>query len=327
MSARTYADRCPGVLRPWIADDGAIVRLRLVGGVVPATTLRALIDIAERWADGTILLTKRTNLQLRGIAHEEGAVPDALVDALTQAGLLPSQSHELVRNIMVSPLTGRAGGRADLRPVAIELDRLLCADADLAGLAGRFLFVLDDGRGDVSSRALDVGLMAVESDAAQLRIGSHRWGEVAPLDEAPKALAALASRFLQLNGEGATALWHADELSDDRAVALGGHHARDLRTQVRSFPPAFGIIAQDDGRFADHVAVTDGLLTRAVADDLLARAGDELVVTPWHGIVVPDLDRADLDSTALANTALGNTALGNAALGDTALNDTAPEKA
>ena len=289
-NARSHADRCPGVLRPWIADDGAIVRLRLVGGVLPTSTLATLIDIAERWADGTILLTKRTNLQLRGIAHEDGAVPDALVGALTHAGLLPSQSHELVRNIMVSPLTGRADGRADLRRVALELDRRLCNDPDLAGLAGRFLFVLDDGRGDVAPRSLDIGLMAVDEETAQLRIGSHHWGEVVPLQETPAALIALAVRFLQCNGDGATALWHVDELDPGITASISGHHARDLRTQVTSLPPAYGIIAQDDGRVADHVAVPDGLLTRNLTDDLVARAGPELVVTPWRSVVVPDLE-------------------------------------
>lgn len=278
------------MLRPWIAEDGAIVRLRLVGGVLPTSMLAALIDIAERWADGTILLTKRTNLQLRGIAHEDGAVPEALVGALSRAGLLPSQSHELVRNIMVSPLTGRAGGRADLRRTAVELDRRLCDEPDLADLAGRFLFVLDDGRGDVAPRSLDIGLMAVDPETAQLRIGSRHWGEVVPLDETPAILIALALRFLQRNGEGTIAAWHVDELDPDIAGSIGGHHVRDLRTQVTSLPPPYGIISQDDGRTADHVAVPDGLLTRSLADDLIARAGPELIVTPWRSIVVPDLE-------------------------------------
>ncbi|WP_216822945.1 hypothetical protein [Aeromicrobium sp. A1-2] len=111
MTKRSHHDRCPGVLRPWIADDGALIRVRLIGGVLPTTALRALVEIADRFADGTIHLTKRTNLQLRGIAHTDGSVPDELVSALTATGLLPSPSHELVRNIMVSPLTGRVGAR------------------------------------------------------------------------------------------------------------------------------------------------------------------------------------------------------------------------
>jgi precorrin-3B synthase len=215
-----------------------------------------------------------------------------LVDAIAESGLLPSPSHELVRNIMASPLTGRIGGRADLRETARELDHLLCAEPDFAALAGRFLFVLDDGRGDVAARSLDLGLMAVDAETAQLRIGSHQWGPLVSLEDAPGALLSYAEAFLKLRGEGETALWHVDELPDAGAELLGMHHARDLRTQVSALPPPYGIIAQDDGRSADHLAVPDGLLTPELAAEILERAGTEVIVTPWRSIVIPDLETA-----------------------------------
>lgn len=289
MTSRTHTDRCPGVFRPWIADDGAIVRLRLVGGVLPTSALAPLLDIAERHADGTVLLTKRTNLQLRGIRHQDGCVPGELVDALTLAGFLPSPSHELVRNIMVSPLTGRVGGLADLRGLALELDRRLCAEPELARLAGRFLFVLDDGRGDVGQRALDLGVTAVGADAVQLRIGSDLWGPVTSLAEAPEALIAYALRFVAAAGDGDSAAWHVDELPDAGAALVGQPHARDVRTRTTSLPLPYGIIAQDDGAVAEHVPVPDGLLTRGLAESVAGRSR-EVVVTPWRSIVLPDLE-------------------------------------
>jgi precorrin-3B synthase len=278
------------VLRPWIADDGALVRIRLIGGVLPTESLRALIAIAQEFADGTIHLTKRTNLQLRGISHEGGEVPDELVAALTEAGLLPSPSHELVRNIMVSPMTGRLGGQADLRSTALQLDRLLCADPAFADLAGRFLFVLDDGRGDVASRTLDLGLMAVDAKTAQLRIGSQHWGELIPIPDAPETLLAYAKRFLARNGDGESALWHVDELPEGGAELFRPHHARDLRTHVTALPLPYGIISQDDGLSAEHLAVADGLLTPEIAATILDRAGSQVIVTPWRSIVIPDLE-------------------------------------
>ena len=289
--SRQYADRCPGVLRPWIADDGALVRLRLVGGAMTSQMLTDLMAVAAEWADGTLLLTKRANLQLRGIAHypdEEGAecVPSEFVEAITNAGFLPCPTHELVRNIMVSPLSGRSGGRADLFPVAHRLDELLTDEPALAGLSARFLFVLDDGRGDLADRSLDLGAMAVDRENAQIRIGSHTWGEVVGLEALPEVLLDLARRFVQVRGEGSDAPWHVDELSAPLAET---HHARDLRTQVTSPWRPTDTVEQDDGRSAEIVDVPDGVLTHELTSQVIARAAHDVIVTPWRSLVLPDL--------------------------------------
>ncbi len=291
MSGRSHADRCPGVLRPWLADDGAIVRLRLVGGQLTSQMLTDLMAISARWADGTVFLTKRANLQLRGIGHleqDDGSrcLPAEFVDAVSEAGFLPAPTHELVRNIMVSPLSGRVDGRADLFPVARQLDEALCADPLFAGLSARFLFVLDDGRGDLVDRTLDVGAMAVDAENAQIRIGSQGWGEVVELDAVPEILLDLAGRFVRARGEEPEAAWHVDEL-DSPLVEI--HHARDLRTQVASLRPPFGTVLQDDGRTAEVVDVPDGMLTHDLATRVLAQAGSDLIVTPWRSLVLPDL--------------------------------------
>lgn len=293
---RTYRDRCPGVLRPWIADDGALVRLRLVGGRTTKGALRHLLEISSDYADGNVAMTKRANLQLRGIAHEDGCIDPDFVEAVTEAGFLPVPTHELVRNIMVSPLTGRRGGQADLGPAVERLDELLCADPAFAGLSARFLFVLDDGRGDLSDRTLDVGAMAVDAEHAQVRVGSEHWGDVVTLEDLPQALLDVALRFVDVRGTDDDAPWHVDELggADGPGVeALSGPpHARDLRTHVTSLPLPQGMITQDDGRSVEHVPVPDGLLTPDLARPLLDRAAGPVVVTPWRSLLLPDLETA-----------------------------------
>lgn len=272
---RSRPDRCPGVLRPWLADDGALVRIRLIGGRVPAAALSGLSGVAQRYGDRHLHLTARANLQLRALPATDGHLPDDVVAAIEDTGLLPSRSHELGRNVMVSPLTGIAGGRADLRGLALELDGRLRASSALAGLPGRFLFVLDDGRGDLLDRTTDLGLVVIDGTRAQLRVGDG-WGPVLPLAHAPAALVALAEQFLDRRGDGAGAAWHVHELSAPLWPPTPAH--ADLPTA--SPPTPFGPFPG-----GEHVAVPDGALTPQLVEELTGRAA-ELVVTPWHGVVV-----------------------------------------
>ncbi|WP_036457617.1 MULTISPECIES: nitrite reductase [unclassified Mycobacterium] len=278
---RTRADRCPGVLRPWVADDGLLVRLRLVGGRLPAASLARLLQVSAEFADGSVYLTKRANLQLRGLADHAGALAPDAVAAVESTGLLPSPSHELVRNILVSPQTGHAGGRADLRPVATGLDALLCADPRLARLPGRFLFVLDDGRGDLIDRQSDAGLVALSATEAQLRVGDD-WGAVIGLDDAAARLAELAAAFQEARGEQPDAPWHVRELGRPLQPAL----AADPRVPAPSGPLPFGSVLG-----GTHVHVPDGVLTpdqgRSLAEHI------ELVVTPWQGVFIPQAQEAN----------------------------------
>ena len=114
MAGVTDPDRCPGVLRAHSAADGAVVRIRVPGGQTTGTAIGQLSRIAQRFGSGDLQLTSRASLQIRGLADP---VPDGLIRAVRESGFLPSQTHERVRNILASPLTG-ISGRQDGRPTA-----------------------------------------------------------------------------------------------------------------------------------------------------------------------------------------------------------------
>ena len=282
---------CPGAFRPWQADDGLLVRIRLVGGRVPTSALRRLSEVSQEHADGRIYLTRRANLQLRGMSGDGPHLTKAALAAIVSTGLLPSRTHELVRNVLVSPQTGLAGGRADLRPVATELDDLLLADAELGRLPGRFLFTLDDGRGDVldrltgtGKRGTDLGFVALGDGAVQLRVGDH-WGDVTSLTGAARRMLDLARQFLDVRGTGANAPWHVRELTGPLQAPVPA----DPRIPAPATPLAYGAVPG-----GTHVAADDGALTQSRVESLLEQASGVgyLVVTPWHGVLTPHATEA-----------------------------------
>jgi precorrin-3B synthase len=274
---RTRSDRCPGALRPWQADDGLLVRLRLIGGRVGSASLRELARVADAYGDGRIHVTVRANLQVRALPGDGGALaPDALA-AIEATGLLPTRTHELVRNIMASPQTGLAGGRADLRPVAAGLDARLRERQRLSELPGRFLFVLDDGRGDLLDCGCDLGLVALGPREAQLRVGGG-YGPVVPIGDAAARMAELAEEFLRVRGTGPAAPWHVAELAGPLVPAT----PPDPRLPAAAGPLRYGPVP--GGR---HVAVPGAGLDRAAVGQLTAGV-PEVVVTPWRGVLIPE---------------------------------------
>lgn len=276
---RHRPDRCPGVLRPWPAEDGLLVRLRVPGGRVATASLTDLIGIAEDHGDGRVRVTTRANLQIRAMpaGPDSDALPEKLLLALEATGLLPSRNHDLVRNVMASPRTGVAAGRADLRPLVTALDAELCADPELGQLPGRFLFVLDDGTGDLRSRSCDLGLVALDATRAQLRVG-RGWGDVVALSEAHLHLVELARRFHAARSPGPDGEWHVDDL----AICLVPDRAPHRDLPDPSPPPPYGAI-----HGGLHIAVPpDGLDRTAIAR--LSAAAPTVVVTPWRGVLVPE---------------------------------------
>ncbi|MEU8263418.1 precorrin-3B synthase [Micromonospora sp. NPDC048999] len=277
---RFDGDRCPGLLRAHQAADGLLVRVRIPGGRLNVPQLRRLAAAARHDADGTLELTSRGNVQLRGIP-DPGAVA-RVAAVLVESGLLPSATHERVRNIVASPLSGLdTVGHLDVRPLVAAVDAAICAADDLTELSGRFLIALDDGRGDVAALGADLCWIA---GRGALLLAGRDLGLRAAAAEVPEALVAAARAFLHQRG-GRPDVWRLADLPHAPAAivaALGGPHADPLDPphgtppQVGPHPHGFVVAAAPLGR-----------LTADQADTVAALADAPVVVAPWRTIVVP----------------------------------------
>jgi precorrin-3B synthase len=306
---RTGADRCPGVLRLAEAADGYLARIRLPGGLIGAGQLRALARLADELGDGRVELTSRGNVQLRGLAAD---VAGPLTDQLARAGLFPSPEHDLVRNVLASPLAGLDGG-PDLTAIVQGLDAALCARPRLAELPGRFLFAVDDGRGDVAGLGADV-VAGVRADGAVVN-GLAVRGTAA--EDVVTVMLACAEAFLDVRAtEGGTA-WRIAELADGAERVRVAVAAR-LGLTAASPPPSTSLApVGPDGSTAPTVPADRpvgvvgtaavllaplGRLTAAQLTWVADRVGERPArITPWRGVVLPDL----LDAAGLIRDAAG----------------------
>ncbi|OJZ74580.1 precorrin-3B synthase [Mycobacterium paraffinicum] len=282
MARTRDTDACPGALQVHRAADGALARIRLPGGMLTAAQLRALARVSREHGSATLELTARGNVQLRGITDVTAAA-----EAIAAAGLLPSQTHERVRNIVASPLSGRAGGAGDVRPWVGELDAAICAEPSLVELGGRFWFSLDDGRADVSGLCADVGVHAL-SDGWALLLAGRDTGVRLTAGEVIETLVVIAKRFAATRGNA----WRVKEL-DDVGSLLPGVELGAVGFPAVTRPPV-GWINQDDGRVALGAAVPLGVLSADVAE-YLAAVEAPLVITPWRSVLVCDLDEGVAD--------------------------------
>ena len=300
-------DRCPGVLRLHAAGDGGLARIRLAGGRVSAVQLEALAAAAAL-GNGLVELTGRANLQLRGLPMEEAG---RLADVLGDAGLLPSRAHDLVRNVLASPIAGRHPDAVSTTDeVVAALDAGICADPGLAALPGRFLFAVDDGSGLALGHGADVTLRATGTGFALLLAGLPTTLHYEPAAAAAGSLAAARAFLAERDGGGAWRIGEIDGAAEAIAVSLGGRLDPEHRLPGGRGADVLepGLREQRDGRVALTALPPLGRLDRvrlAALAALLRSDGAEARLSPWRTLTVPDLDASSAAALAAELERLG----------------------
>lgn len=292
-----------------------LARIRIPGGLIATQQVRVLAEAAEQFADGSLDITARAGVQLRGIANES---LQGLAEALAAAGLLPSPEHERVRNILANPFAGVDPQESiDVRPLVRELDARLIADARLAALPPRFAFALDGGGDFCASAKADLALRAVvTADGLRLHllIGAEPAGYGVPPQAAVDALLAAAHAALTLAGScNAPDHWRLADLSGARSAigsALAPYRAACPSPSVpTNIAVPLGVLPAQRNHSANLVpTIPLGRLhasqARGIAD-ISERFQTDVRLAWWRGIVFAAVDRSSVPGVREALARLG----------------------
>ena len=302
---------CPGALRPMQSGDGLVVRIRPRSGRFSPHELTVLADAARHFGNGHIDLTRRANLQIRGVS--EASLPP-LHDAIARLGLLEdSPDGEAVRNVMINPLAGIDPAEVlDARSVGRELERRLASEKYLWALPSKFGFIVD-GAGvlSLSEQRADVRLMAIAHHrepafavGVETRTGIEWLGSISP-DVAATAAIEIGHAFI--NVASREPRHRMRDLSDDGLASIRSAMRSRLdilpenpRTADWRLNRRVGLMELGAGRFAAGIAAPFGRVEsdqlKKLADTIVAHDGEEIRLSPWRALYAGLSDRTSARS-------------------------------
>ncbi len=322
-SAAGRRSACPGLLRVVPARDGGLCRVKLALGQLTASQAHAVADAAERHGNGIVELTNRANIQLRGVAPDHEA---ALVDMLVVAGLGPTApGGDDVRNVMVSPAHGiDPSERFDAAPLAQRLLARLQEEPRYHALSPKFAVQLDGGGvGDLDHKQ-DLWLAPGDTHLALGVASSIAAPRVFAL--VPEALAfdaVVAAVDLFLRRAPVEAMRYRDLLETQPVDALRAELQAAVpgvitdcarvdawRRVAPAVPRPVGLHAQRQAGcvFAAAVPALGRIApaTLRTLADLAAMLGDGAIrLTPWQGVVLPNVAARDGAAVLARLAALG----------------------
>jgi precorrin-3B synthase len=163
---------CPGLWTPMQSGDGLIVRLRAAAHGLKSADVRAIAALARAHGNGQIELTRRANIQLRGVTSAS-LIP--LRNELVRLGLGDATPQAEARiALLVDPLAGLDPDCAVLEPLATRLEQMLGGLACRSSLSAKFGVVLDAGGGMLGQVTADIAieLPAATPELARVHVGS-----------------------------------------------------------------------------------------------------------------------------------------------------------
>ncbi len=324
---------CPGVYIPAEMKDGLLARLRVPGGTLTSSQLRAIATIAHTRGNGQIDLTNRANLQIRGLAPSTW---QQATEELITAGLATGDpTHDRIRNIAIDPLSGITREEMDCTPLAAALDQALSHWTRRSQLSPKFGFVIDGGGpSNIIALRHDIGWRAERGSTSAVEFSLHLAGHLTPITVKAKQLVPTTLDLLETYLELAGANGAQSEATDTAPLRLKhlmrenskevvievamkrvakNHQLKNkagTKPETARLSPSRGMINQSD---SDHAAQTLAAPTGRLQAhqleglaELVDQQGDgQLRLTPWQAIIITGILKNRIDQVWIKAEALG----------------------
>ena len=300
-------DACPSAHAPFEAADGALLRVRVPGGIIGSCGLRAIAAAAALSDNGIIELTNRANIQLRGFTATAAARALAV---LIDADLVdPDDGADARRNVVGSPLAGiDTGELVDVRPTVAAVADVLTGWT--GAISPKFGVIVDGGGvSHLRGRRHDVVLGAVVVDGRVVfEVG---FGEALPVgQQVDPCTPTLVVEVGDAARVVAVALGLSERPADvvkrlgrDGALtalsdAVGGRIVNGSRLERPALPSAAPIgVGNGWVGGAPVLGRMDESALVALADFADRFGHGQVRITPWRSVVLPV--RSDADVRAL----------------------------
>jgi sulfite reductase (ferredoxin) len=340
-----YTQRKPGIdggktatLAPEELDDEYfMLRIRIDGGQLDLSQLRAIAEVSTTYARGTADLTDRQNIQLHWVRIED--VP-AIWEKLEAVGLSTTEAcGDTPRVILGSPVAGIAADEIIDGTEAIEeINRRYIGDEAFSNLPRKYKTAISGSpQQDVCHEVNDISFVGAvhpqHGPGFDLWVGGGlstnprlavRLGAWVPLQEVPDVWAGVTAIFRDYgyrrlrNRARLKFLVHDWGPARFRAVLESPEYLG--RTLVDGPPPAppsgtrdhVGVYPQRDGRFyvgfAPKVGRVNGPLLSKIADVVEEHGSTRIRTTTEQKLLVLDLAEDQVEPLVTAMEALGLTA-------------------
>jgi precorrin-3B synthase len=274
MSAVAPKGWCPGLFAPMQAADGWLARVKPPGATLRADAARVVAQVAQNYGDGSITLTLRGNLQLRGLSD---AAIAPVARTMIEAGLAdPDPDVEGRRAVIFPPLAGA-------HPLAVAIEAALCQE----DLPHKFCVAVDaDPELPLGDTGADITVICSGTTCAIMLAGADSAAEISR-HQTVDAVRRLARGLAQADARRMRKLVATDGAG--ALFAAAGIHAtnpcpgRPQRNVIGWLPDlqAFGV-GLPFGRLA-----AESLMQLAA---LAERHGDgTLRTTPWRALLLPQV--------------------------------------